>query len=101
MPRAQRRRMRSFMSIAMWMLAGGTAGWIGFVLFGFNAKRGLPASIVTGALAGWLGGGLLAPMVAAGTVVPGEFNPFSMFAALAAAAGCLIVGEMIYRRFGI
>lgn len=89
------------MSVAAWILAGVAAGWIAYVLFRFNAKRGLLVSVIAGALAGWLGGGLLSPMFAAGAIVPGEFNPFSVFAAFAAAVGCLIVGELIYRRFGV
>ena len=89
------------MTVVAWMLAGVAAGWIGFFLLRFNAKRGLLFSVVLGTLAGYLGGGLLAPMLAAGAVVTGEFNPFSVFAAFATAAGFLIIGELIHRRFGI
>jgi len=89
------------MTVLAWVLAGVTAGWAGFFLFRFNAKRGLLFSIAIGALAGYLGGGLLAPMLAAGRVVAGEFNPFSVFAAFATAAGFLIIGEMIHRRFRV
>ena len=89
------------MTVVAWMLAGVAAAWIGFFLLRFNVKRGLLFSIAIGVLASYLGGGLLGPMLAAGTIVAGEFNPFSVFAAFATAAGVLIVGEMIHRRFGI
>jgi uncharacterized membrane protein YeaQ/YmgE (transglycosylase-associated protein family) len=89
------------MNVAMWALVGGAAGWIGFSLLNFNVKRGMPASIVIGMVAALVGGELVAPMVSAALTHPGDFNPLSLFTAFASAAGCLVVGDMIYNRFGV
>jgi uncharacterized membrane protein YeaQ/YmgE (transglycosylase-associated protein family) len=87
-------------NILLWALAGGTAGWIGFSLVGFNEDRGLAVSVVIGMVGGFLGGNMLAPMFSAGAVNPGVFNPFSLFIAFACAAAVLTVSNMVYKRFG-
>ena len=38
------------MNIAILMLAGGIAGWIGFAYFRFNEDRGLVISLVIGSV---------------------------------------------------
>lgn len=89
------------MNVAMWILAGGVVGWIGYSRFRLNAKRGLAVSIVAGAAAGYLGGSVLAPMLSAAMAVAGDFNPLSLFTAFASAAACLVASDMIDNRFGV
>lgn len=89
------------MNIATWILAGGIIGWAGFSFLQFNLKRGMIASILIGMAGGFLGGGWLAPMLSAAMATHGDFNPLSLFTAFASAAGCVIVGDMIYNRFGV
>jgi len=89
------------MNIATWILAGGIIGWIGFSFLKFNLKRGMVVSIVIGMAGGFVGGDLLAPMLSAAMATHGDFNPLSLFTAFASAAGCVIVGDMIYNRFGV
>ena len=84
-----------------WVLAGGVIGWIGFRHLNFNAKRGLIVSILIGMAGGLLGGALLAPQLGAVMVNAGDFNPLSLFTALASALACLAVTDMIYNRFGV
>ncbi len=85
----------------LWVLAGGAAGWIGYSLMGFNKSRGLLISILIGMVGGFLGGNVLAPMLSAGVAVnPGDFNPFPLLIAFAFAAACLIITNMIHKRFG-
>ena len=36
------------MNIAMWMLAGGIIGWVGFAYLGFDEMRGVSVSTVIG-----------------------------------------------------
>ena len=88
-------------NLVMWALAGGVTGWLGYSYMNLNEKRGVTVSIVIGMLGGFLGGELLAPMFGAGSVVnPADFNPFTLFIALASAATILIVSSMIHKRFG-
>lgn len=89
------------MNITTWILAGCAAGWLGFSYFRFNAKRGVLVSLVIGVAGGWIGGALLAPMLGGVPVHSGDFNPLSLFTALATALGCLAVSDMIYKRFGV
>jgi uncharacterized membrane protein YeaQ/YmgE (transglycosylase-associated protein family) len=89
------------MNIAMWVLAGGAVGWITFTYLRFNAARGLVISVIIGAIGGFFGGNDLAPMLGAVTDSPNVFNLFSMFIALAGAAGCLGISHLLSRRFGV
>lgn len=89
------------MNAAMWILVGGLVGWIGFSYLKFNAKRGMLVSIIIGMAAGLFGGYVLPPMLGAAAIDPGHFNPLSLFTAFATAAGCLIISNMIYDRFGV
>lgn len=89
-------------NIMLWVLAGGIAGWIGYTYMKFNARRGLMISIVIGMAGGYFGGRILAPMLGSATAVnAGDFSPFPLFIALASAAACLIIGNMIHERFGV
>jgi uncharacterized membrane protein YeaQ/YmgE (transglycosylase-associated protein family) len=89
------------MNIAMWVLAGGALGWIGFAYLKASKDLGLGLSVIIGALGGFLGGNVLAPMLGAVTDTPNVFNLFSTVVALGSAAVCLFIGNMLSRRFGV
>lgn len=90
------------MSIAMWILAGGTLGWLGFpFIMRVNAKRGTVISMIIGAGGGLCGGAVLAPMLGAVKNTPNDFSLFTMVIALASAGGCLIVKELVSSRYGV
>lgn len=89
------------MNIAIGILVGGIVGWAGFSYLKFNASRGMMLSLVIGMTAGLLGGEVIAPMLGAAAVAAGDFNPLSAFVAFASSAACLIIGNMVYNRFGI
>jgi uncharacterized membrane protein YeaQ/YmgE (transglycosylase-associated protein family) len=89
------------MNIAMWVLAGGILGWIGYAVLKANEERGVVISTIIGAIGGFFGGKVLAPMLGAAAENPSDFNLFAMFIALASAAACLTIGNMIYHRFGV
>jgi uncharacterized membrane protein YeaQ/YmgE (transglycosylase-associated protein family) len=88
------------MNIAMWVVAGCIIGWLSFTFLRFNVARGLAVSIIIGIVGAFFGGNVLGPLIAS-TPHPGGFNPFSLFTAFASAAGCLIIANMIYRRFDV
>lgn len=89
------------MEFAALVLAGGFIGLAGFSWFKLNAARGLMVSIVIGAAAGVFGGAVLAPMLGATMLNPGDFNPLVMFMAVVSAVACLTIGNMIHNRFGV
>jgi uncharacterized membrane protein YeaQ/YmgE (transglycosylase-associated protein family) len=89
------------MNLILWLLAGGFAGWIGFRFIRANVSRGLLTSMVIGVCGAYVGGSVLAPML--GDTVPllDVFSPVALIMALACAAVCLTVGDMIFRRFHV
>jgi len=89
------------MNIAMWLVAGGALGWFGFAYLAVNRDLGLATAVVIGAVGGFFGGNVLAPMLGAATDTPNVFNVFSMTVALASAAGCLAIVNLLSRRFGV
>jgi len=89
------------MNIMIWVLAGGVAGWVGYSYMQFNEDRGMIVSIIIGIVGGFFGGNVLAPMLGAVTDTPNSFSLFSLVVAMAAAAGCLAIGNLISRRYGV
>lgn len=89
------------MNIAMWVVAGGALGWFGYAVLRINEGRGLVISIIIGVIGGFFGGNVLAPMLGAATDTPNNFNLFSMIVALASAAACLGIGNLVSKRFGV
>jgi len=89
------------MNIVVWMLAGGMLGWVGFKFAGFNEERGMVVSIIIGAVGGFLGGNMIAPMFTAAETVPGAFSVSALFFAAAVAAAALAAGNLVYKRWGM
>jgi len=99
--RGSGRLPEDWVNVAMWVLGGSLAGWVGFSPLGFNPKRGLLVSIVIGAIGGLVGGALLTPLLSPIPVNSEDFNPLAFVAAIALAVASLTVADMIHRRFGI
>lgn len=89
------------MDIVLWMLTGSILGWVGCSYLAFNEKRGAVVSIVIGALGGFIGGKVIAPMFTAGALAPGDFSAPALFFAAAGAAAFLAAGNLVYRRWGV
>lgn len=89
------------MNIAMWMLAGGILGWVGYKFLDINERRGMIVSIIIGAVGGFFGGNMIAPMFTAAVAIPGDFSSSGLIFAAAAAAVFLAVGNLVHNRWGI
>jgi uncharacterized membrane protein YeaQ/YmgE (transglycosylase-associated protein family) len=89
------------MNIAIWVLAGGLLGWLGYAHMGANKERGMIFSIVIGMVGGFFGGNVLAPMLGAATDSANIFSPFALFVAAASAAACLALGNLLAKRYGV
>ena len=89
------------MNIAMWVLAGSMLGWIGYTVLKINEERGIVISIIIGVVGGFFGGNVLAPMLGAVTDTPNNFSLFSLVVALAGAAGCLAISDLVSNRYGV
>jgi uncharacterized membrane protein YeaQ/YmgE (transglycosylase-associated protein family) len=89
------------MNIIMWMLTGSVLGWIAYSYLNFNQERGVMVSLVIGALGGFIGGKVIAPMFTAGALAPGDFSAPALFFAAAVAAAFLALGNLVYKRWGV
>jgi len=89
------------MNVAMWMLVGSALGWAAYSYFDLNEQRGALVSIIIGALGGFVGGHLVAPMFTAGALVPGEFSMPALLFAAAIATAFVAAGNLIHKRWGV
>ena len=89
------------MNVVMWVLAGGFAGWVAFKFIGANKYRGMMASLAIGICGGYFGGSVLAPLLSDSAPMPDAISPIALVMALASAAVCLTIGDMIARRFNV
>ena len=88
------------MNIAIWILAGGILGWVGYAFLGFNTERAKMVPILIGAVGGFFGGKVIAPMFTA-VAVPANFSMAALFFAIAIAAAFLAAGNFVYNRWGV
>ena len=88
------------MNIAIWILAGGLLGWVGYAFMGYNAERAKVVPILIGAMGGFFGGKVIAPMFTA-AAVPVGFSMVALVFAAALAVAFLALGEFLYRRWGV
>src|SRR5687767_11510248 len=84
----------------MWMLTGSVLGWVGYSYLNFNEERGVVVSVIIGALGGFIGGKVIAPMFTVAAAVPADFSVFALFFAAAVAAAFLAASNMVYDRWG-
>jgi len=87
------------MNIAMWVVAGGALGWIGYSVLNVNKERGMVISVIIGVLGGFFGGNVLAPILGAVTDTPNDFSLFSLVIAMTSAAACLAIGNLVSNRY--
>jgi uncharacterized membrane protein YeaQ/YmgE (transglycosylase-associated protein family) len=89
------------MNIPIWIIAGAVLGWIGCQVLNVNVARGIAAAIAIGAVGGFVGGNVVAPLLGATTDTPNVFSIFSLVIAMGTAAGCLAVGYALRKRHGV
>jgi uncharacterized membrane protein YeaQ/YmgE (transglycosylase-associated protein family) len=88
------------MNIAIWILAGGILGWVGYAFLGYNAERAKLVPILIGAAGGFFGGKVIAPMFT-DVAVPVGFSMASLIFAAIVAAAFLAASNFLYSRWGV
>ena len=86
------------MNVLMWVVAGGVLGFLSYMFLNAVGAWGAIVSTIIGAVGGFAGGNVLAPMLGAVREAPNEFSVFSMLVALASAAGLLAVGNLVSKK---
>ena len=89
------------MNLVLWVIAGGLLGWASHSILRANRARGVKVSVVIGAVGAFVGGHFLAPLLGAAATAPSDFSFFSLVAALASAATCLAIVDMLSNPFGL
>lgn len=89
------------MDIVLWVLTGSVLGWVGCTYLRFNEGRGVMVSVIIGALGGFVGGEIVAPIFTAAAAAPDDFSVFALSYAAAAAAAFLVLGNMVHERWGV
>ena len=88
------------MNIALWILAGGVLGWVGYAFLGYNADRAKVVPILIGAAGGFIGGKVVAPLFTA-VAVPASFSMVALVFAAIVATGFLAASDFAYNRWGV
>jgi uncharacterized membrane protein len=88
------------MNIVIWMLSGAIVGRLGYSVMGLNDALAKRVSTVIGALAGVVGGSLVAPIFTA-AAAPGDFSFPALYFAAAMAAAALCVRNLVHNRWGV
>jgi uncharacterized membrane protein YeaQ/YmgE (transglycosylase-associated protein family) len=89
------------METLVWMAAGGALGWVAYNYLGLNEMRGVLASIAIGVIGALIGAKAIAPIFMAPLAPSADFNTSLFFFAAGAAAGSLLIGNFVYRRWGV
>lgn len=89
------------MNIAIWLISGAIAAWLALTFLQFNTKRSLAVTLTIGALGALAGGLMLAPAFSTTSEAVTGFNGNALGVALAAAATCLIISNVLSDRFDI
>ena len=87
------------MNILIWALAGASLGWLSFSFLGFSEGRGRFASLMIGAMAGILGGKVIAPMLTGPALLPTDLTTSSLVIAIIVASVVLFLANMVYKRW--
>lgn len=89
------------METLLWIVVGGALGWLSRRYFALNEDRGAVGAALIGAAGAMLGGKALAPLFLAPALPAGGIGALPLLFAAAAAIACLVLGEMVQRRWGV
>lgn len=78
------------MTIVVWLVIGGIAGWLASIVMGKNEKMGIGANIITGIIGAFLGGWVVSLMGGSADVLTG-FNLPSLATAFGGAVILLAI----------
>jgi len=88
------------MNILLWLAAGTILAWIAYAHLGLNKGGSMALSIVIGAAGALLGGMVIAPQFSEFVPAAGLVSITDLLFAMTAAAVCLAVDGLLYRRGG-
>lgn len=83
------------MTLMVWLVIGGLAGWQASVLMGTDARQDMTLNIVAGIVGAVLGGWLLSGLVDSGSIDQSDFRVSAVLVALLGAVFLLSVVKFV------
>lgn len=89
------------MTVVFCMIVGAIVGWLSVALLHLNEARNTITCVVIGALGGFIGGKMVAPMLFAPAPAGEVFNVSTLFSGFVVASICIAVGHWIGKRWDV
>lgn len=86
------------MNFIIWIVIGGTLGWIASMIMRTNEQQGLLLNVAVGTVGALLGGWLLAPLFDTSTLNQNDFSLGSLIVSLLGAVILLAAMNLFWRR---
>ena len=85
------------MNFIIWLIVGGVIGWLASILMKTDGQQGIILNVVVGIVGAMLGGWLISPMVAAGTINQDNFSLPALLVSFVGAAILLAIVNLFRR----
>jgi uncharacterized membrane protein YeaQ/YmgE (transglycosylase-associated protein family) len=83
------------MSFVIWLFVGGVIGWLASVVMRTDARQGIVLNIVVGVVGALLGGGLLSPLLGAGSINQQDLNLLGLLVSFGGAVILLLFFNLL------
>ena len=83
------------MSLILWVVLGGIAGWIASMIAGNNKEQGILGNVIVGIIGAFVGG-FLVTLIGGDDVTLGAFNLYSLVVAIGGAVVVLWIKKKVF-----
>ena len=84
-------------TIIIWLIVGGSIGWIASMVMGTNARQGIFLNVVVGIVGAVLGSWFLSPLFGVSTINQSNFSIPGLLVSLAGAVALLAIVNFVRR----
>ncbi len=85
------------MNLLIWLVVGGSIGWIASLIMRTDAQQGLLLNVVVGIVGAMLGGWLISPLIGVGTINQSNFSIGALAVSLVGAVILLAIVNLFRR----
>jgi uncharacterized membrane protein YeaQ/YmgE (transglycosylase-associated protein family) len=79
------------MNLIAWLFVGGVIGWLASLAMHTDASQGIVLNVVVGVVGALLGGGLLSPLLGAGSINQQDFSLLGLLVSFGGAVLLLLI----------
>jgi uncharacterized membrane protein YeaQ/YmgE (transglycosylase-associated protein family) len=84
-------------NLLIWLVVGGSIGWIASLIMRTDAQQGLLLNVVVGIVGAMLGGWLISPLIGVGTINQSNFSIGALAVSLVGAVILLAIVNLFRR----